>query len=417
MLRDSARRYKILRRALRRRRAQYNARFMTLLGILGGGALARMTTQAAQRLGVNVAVLDLDENCPAAQVTAYGVGGDWNDLELVTEFAQACDVVTVETEAVPVAVLAHLEAAGKIVRPSSKTLALTRDRYVLKQTLQAARLPVTPHVEVPDIDALNAFAMAQQAPLVLKTRIGSGDSSGVAKVASASAASAAFAQLAQLGAPLMAEVAQDFLREISVAAVRGQNGAHKMYPAADFRLHKGAIQCVNAPAPDTGAAQRERHGRQDGAYYFDTLDALVARVAEALDIIGAFSIELFEGRDGRLMINSVAPRPSQAGLYSIDACDVSMFENHARAVLGQPLGWTDMAAPYAVTVTIAARGDSLPSVDDFTQALQFRGARLHWYGKASAAPGRRLGHVTALNTSDPEAERIAQMFSVAMVGW
>lgn len=390
---------------------------MTLLGILGGGALARMTTQAAQKLGVNVAILDLDENSPAAQVTAYGVGGDWNDLELVTEFAQACDVVTVETEAVPVEVLAHLEAAGKVVRPSSKTLALTRDRYVLKQALHAAGLPVTPHAEVTDIDALNAFAIAQQAPLVLKTRTAGGNGIGVAKAASASAASAAFAQLSQLGVPLMAEVTQNFLREISVAAVRGQTGALKVYPAADFRLHKGAIQCMNAPAPDTYASHREKHGRQDGAYYFDTLDALVARVAETLDIIGAFSIELFEGNDGRLMVNSIAARPSQAGLYSIDACDVSMFENHARAVLGQPLGWTDMVAPFAVTVPLAARGDSMPGVDDFTQALQFRGARLHWYGKASAAPGRRLGHVTALNATDPEAERIVQMFSVAMVGW
>lgn len=390
---------------------------MTLLGILGGGALARMTTQAAQKLGVHVAVLDLDENSPAAQVTAYGVGGDWNDLELVTEFARACDVVTVETEAVPVEVLAHLEAAGKVVRPSSKTVALTRDRYVLKQTLQAAGLPVTPHADAPDIDAVNAFAVAQQAPLVLKTRIGGGHGSGVAKAVSASAASAAFAQLSQLGAPLMAEVAQNFMREISVAAVRGQTGSLKVYPAADFRLYKGAIQCVNAPAPDTCAAHREKHGRQDGAYYFDTLPALVAKVAEALDIIGAFSIELFEGRDGRLMINSVAPRPSQAGLYSIDACDVSMFENHARAVLGQPLGWTDMVAPFAVTVMLAARGDSMPGAEDFSQALQFRGARLHWYGRAGAAPGRRLGHVTALNATDPEAERIAQMFSAAIVGW
>lgn len=389
---------------------------MSIIGILGGGHIARMTTQAAQRLGANVAILDKDENSPAAQVTSLGIEGDWNDLELIGEFAQSCDVVSPETENVPVAVLKHLESQGRIVRPSSKTIEITRDRLIQKQALQAAGLPVVVHAEVATLDAARAFGEQHGYPFVLKTRTGGYDGRGNALVPSPGALEKDYERLSKLG-ELMAEQYQWFYRELAVTGVRGQDGAIKLYAVAETRCTQNIVQAVSAPAVDRFGGYLAEKGRQDGAYYFDTIAALAERVAQTIDIIGVFGIELFELRDGRIMINDVAPRPHVSGHWTIEGSLTSQFENHARALLGLPLGWTDMTAPNAATAMMLSRGDALPKALDFVQAAQLRGAHIHWYGKTSAYRTRKLGHVSGLASTDPEAERIAQMTIVALLGW
>ena len=258
---------------------------MSIIGILGGGHIARMTTQAAQRLGANVAILDKHENSPAVQVTALGVEGDWNDLELVTEFAQSCDVVSPENENVPVEVLAHLESQGRVVRPSSKTIALTRDRLIQKQTLQAAGLPVVAHADVPTLDAARAFGEQHGYPFVLKTRIGGYDGRGNALVPSPGALEKDYERLAQIGA-LMAEQYQWFYRELAVTGVRGQDGVIKLYAVAETRCTQNIVQAVSVPAVDRFDSYLAEKGRQEGAFYFADIADLAGRVAQVTGIEG-----------------------------------------------------------------------------------------------------------------------------------
>jgi 5-(carboxyamino)imidazole ribonucleotide synthase len=389
---------------------------MSIIGILGGGHTARMTAQAAQRLGALVAVLDKDENSPASQVTALAVEGDWNDFDLVSEFAQSCDVVTPESEDVPLAVLEHLEAQGCVVRPSSRTIAATRDRFLQKQLLREAGLPVAPFADAPDVESVRAFAAQYAYPVVLKTRVGGRDGRGNVLVKSAAALDGEFEALAARGA-LMVEAHQNFLREFAVDGARGQDGKVRVYDTAVTRCVRNVLQAVSAPAPDHFARHLAETGRKAGATYLPDLPALAERVAALIDVIGAFGIELFELRDGSVVINDVTPRPHFAGYWTIEGATTSQFENHVRALLGWPLGWTDMIAPHAAVAALLARGDALPKAVDFVQVAQLRGAHLHWYGKTSSYPMRRLGHVTGLAQTDPEAERIAQMAVVALLGW
>jgi 5-(carboxyamino)imidazole ribonucleotide synthase len=389
---------------------------MTILGILGGGYLSRLTTQAAQKLGINVAVVDKNEHSPASQVTAYAIDGDWNDAELLAELAETCDAITVESEAVSVDALRQLEAAGAVVRPSSAVVAALSDRLAQKQALAAHGVPMVEFTAVESIEDLSAFFAAHSYGVVLKTRVGDGDSHGIQTIRAQNEVRAAYDALAPQGA-LMVEAYEHTYRELSVCGARGQDGALKLYPVAEYKMQHGRVYVTNVPVQDRFQNYLVENGRQPDAIYFDAIEALAGRIAGALGIIGAFAIEMFEARDGRILVNDVSARPGIAGLYTVDACAVSLFENHARAVLGMPLGWTDMVAPRAATVTILGKGDEMPSTGDFASAYGMRGAHFHWYGKPSSYRLRKLGHVTGLHSTDAEAERIAGMTSVALMGW
>ncbi len=390
---------------------------MSILGILGGGHLARLTTQTAQRLGLNVAVLDKNENSPAAQVTAYAIQGDWNDLELVGELAQSCDVITPETAAVPVDVLSALEAQGRIVRPSAKTISLVRDRLTLKSTLNAAGIATVPYAPVSSLADAEAFAAAHGYPLVLKTRLGGYDNKGNAFVPSPGELPAAFARIEAQGQPMLVERYESFYRELCVVGVRGQDGAVRLYPVSEFRAIEGVVYNVNTPAADRYAALIAERGREEGAHYFADIPALATAIAERFEVIGAFGVELFETLSGKILVNDVAPHPSVSAHYTLDACETSLYENHVRALLGLPLGWTDLTAKAAVTVSLVGRNESVPGAHEFSRALSIRGAHVHWYGKPTAYRLRRLGHVTAMHDTDPEAERIASMVATHLLGW
>jgi 5-(carboxyamino)imidazole ribonucleotide synthase len=390
---------------------------MTIIGILGGGHLARVTTQAAQRLGANVAVLDLDENSPAAQITSLGIEGDWTDLELVSDMAASCDVISPETEAVPLLVLQQLETEGRVVRPSSRTVGFTRDRYVQKQVLTDNGFAVAPFAVVNSTDDIRAFAEVHGYPLFLKTRSLGHDGGGNLFVPSAGEVQKSYDQLSVQGRGLIVEQYQWHYRELAIGGVRGQDGQVRLYDITETRYADYQLQGAWAPAQDRFTEYLTEKGRVDGAVYFDGVPDLAKRVAELFEIIGAFCIELFEMRDGRILINDVAPRPHLALSWTTEGSITSIFENHVRALLGLPLGWTDRIAPFAATCVMLSRGDTLPGAQDFVAFAQMRGAHMHWYGRTSTRRGRKLGHVTGLADTDPEAERIAQMSTVALLGW
>ncbi|MCL6509762.1 MAG: 5-(carboxyamino)imidazole ribonucleotide synthase [Anaerolineae bacterium] len=366
---------------------------MTTLGILGGGQLARMLAQAAQRIGVNVAILDEDEFSPAMQVTGLGVTGSWRDRETLGEFADAVDVLTIESEFVPVELISFLEGRGRRVLPGSHTLGLVQDKFTQKQTLNAAGLPTTTYAAVGSLAEVKAFGAQHGYPLVLKTRTLGYDGYGNAQIAGEGEAQAAWDKLAVTGRALMVEKFVPFERELALIVVRGQDGRIVTYPVTETLQLNHVCHVVRA--------------EQSG---FDHPAAALGRaVVEAVDGVGAFGIEMFELPDGMLLINEIAPRVHNSGHYTIEACLTSQFENHVRAVLGLPLGWPDMVKRAAVMVNCLGTSDRMPAPRDFARVLSYRGAHLHWYGKRECRKGRKMGHVTAVHDSLAEAERIARM--------
>jgi 5-(carboxyamino)imidazole ribonucleotide synthase len=371
----------------------FGERTMTTLGILGGGQLARMLAQAAQRIGVNVAILDEDEFSPAMQVTSFGVTGSWRDREALGEFADAVDAITIESEFVPAELIEFIERRGRRVLPGSHTLALVQDKFTQKQTLNAAGLPTTAYAAVGSLEEVKAFGAQYGYPLVLKTRTLGYDGYGNAQIDREAEVQTAWEKLAATGRALMVEQFVHFKRELAIIVVRGQDGRIVTYPVTETLQLNHVCHVVRAnrsgfdhPAKDIGRA-----------------------VVEAVQGVGAFGIEMFELPDGRVLVNEVAPRVHNSGHYTIEACLTSQFENHVRAVLGLPLGWPDMVQQAAVMVNCLGTSDQMPKPRDFERALSYRGAHLHWYGKRECRKGRKMGHVTAVHDSPAEAERIARM--------
>ena len=366
---------------------------MTTLGILGGGQLARMLAQAAQRIGVNVAVLDEDEFAPAMQVTGFGITGSWGDRDALAEFADAVDALTIESEFVPLELISFVEERGRRVLPGAHTLKLVWDRFAQKQTLSAAGLPTTAYAAVDSPDEVRAFGARHGYPLVLKTRTPGPDGYSDAQIAQEEEAQAAWDKLAAAGCALMVETCVPFERELALIVVRGQDGRLVAYPVTEVLRLNQACHVVRAEQSS-----------------FDHPAAALGRAAvEAVAGVGAFGLSMFELPDGTVLVNEVAPRVHNSGHYTIEACLTSQFENHVRAALGLPLGWPDMVRRAAVTVNCLGTSDRMPAARDFARALSYRGAHLHWYGKRACRKGCEMGHVTAVHDSLAEAERIARM--------
>jgi 5-(carboxyamino)imidazole ribonucleotide synthase len=373
---------------------------MTTLGILGGGQLARMLAQAAQRIGVNAAILDEDEFSPAMQVTQFGVTGSWTDRKTLGEFADAVDAITIESEFVPTEVIAFIEQRGKRVLPSSQALSRVQDKFIQKQTLNAAGLPTTDYAAVASIDDVKAFGAQHGYALVLKTRTLGYDGNGNMQINREGEAQAAWDKLVATGRELMVEKFVDFKRELAMIVVRSEDGRVVSYPVAETVQLGHVCHCVRA--------------RETGFQH--PASGLGKQIIEAVGGIGAFGIEMFEKKDGSALINEIAPRVHNSGHYTIEGCITSQFENHVRAVLGLPLGWPDMVQKAAVMVNCLGVHETLPDARDFSKAIYYRGAHLHWYGKREIRKGRKMGHVTAVHDSEAEAERIARMSAGTLMG-
>ncbi len=366
---------------------------MTTIGILGGGAAARLLAQAAQRIGVNVAVLDPDQFSPAMQVTGLGVSGSWDDDDVLAAFADAVDAVTIGGDNVPSARVAHVAQRGRLVRPGADTLACIQNKARLKQTLRSAGLPVAPFAVISTADDLRAFAAQHGYPILLQALQGDETVIRSSRIDSEQDLAPTWERLADSHSVLLVEKLVNPAREWALVVVRGHDGQIVTYPVVEVLRWKGMIHVIRA--------------HQRG---FDHLGGDMGKAAvQAIEGVGAFGIELIELADGGRLISDVSAGVHDAGLFTIEGCLTSQFENHVRAVLGLPLGWPDMLKPAAVTVNCLGVGKPMPGPRDFARALSYRGARLHWYGERECREGQRMGHVAAIHDSLAEAERIARM--------
>ncbi|MFM6980953.1 MAG: 5-(carboxyamino)imidazole ribonucleotide synthase [Micrococcales bacterium] len=357
------------------------------IGVIGGGQLARMMTVPAINLGLTLKVLSEAHGSSASVATT--LVGDYTNIEVVREFAKTVDVITFDHEHVPLAILQALETEGVSVQPPSKALAFAQNKLRMRQKLGSLGLPMPAWAEINSAEELDAFIASNGGVAILKTPIGGYDGKGVRVVRS----SADAVDWLERFTPLLAEEKVDFVRELAQLSARRPTGEFEAWPLVQTVQENGVCAEVLAPAPGATVEVLARA-------------AEIARgVAEGLGVTGVLAVELFETRDGRLVINELAMRPHNSGHFSIEGSVTSQFEQHLRAVLDLPLGSTAMTAKHAIMVNLLGVDDSNDFLPHYLKALAaVPTAKIHTYGKL-ARKGRKMGHITVVGDS---AELIAK---------
>jgi len=354
-----------------------------VVGVVGGGQLARMMQQAAIGLGVGLRVLAQRPDDPAAQVTPGTVLGDHHDFEALKAFALGCDVLTFDHEHVPTDFLHELEAAGVAVRPGPDALVYAQDKGLMRQRLSALGLPCPEWALIATEDDLADFGATVGFPYVLKATRGGYDGRGVWVVDDLAAARAVLAGAAERGVRLLAEAKVPFVRELSAQVARSPHGQAAAYPVVESLQIDGICREVYMPAP----------GLSEEA----ALDAqrIALTVAKELGVTGMLAVEMFQTADGAVLINELAMRPHNSGHWSMDGAVTGQFEQHLRAVLDLPLGQVKPVAPVVVMANVL--GLDLPEVYPAYKHVMAHdpGVKVHMYGKA-VKPGRKIGHVNVL---------------------
>jgi 5-(carboxyamino)imidazole ribonucleotide synthase len=360
------------------------------IGVLGSGQLGRMFAIAARRMGYRVHTFSPDEDTPTGQIADYEIKAEYDDLDAVRRFARGVNVVTFEFENVS-AECVRAAAEFAPVRPDGSVLHTTQHRLREKTFLSGRRFPVTPFRHITSLQTLQAAISELGCPSVLKTAGFGYDGKGQSKIMSPDEAEQAFAALGGREAVLEAFV--DFEREVSVVAARGLDGSFVHYGVVANEHRHHILDLSVAPAEVRRDIERQAI-------------EITRSVLESLGVVGVMCVEFFLTRDGRLLINELAPRPHNSGHFTFDACVTSQFEQQLRAVCGLPLGSTELLRPAAMANLL---GDLWEQGEpDWRAALAFPEIKLHLYGKLAPRRGRKMGHLTALAASGTEAARIVR---------
>jgi len=368
------------------------------IGILGSGQLGRMLAQAARRMGYRVETLSPGTDTPTGQIADREVVADYDDLDAIASFAREVDVVTFEFENVASSAT-EVAARHAPVRPRGEVLHITQNRLREKRALAAAGLPTAPFEAVDDRQGLEAAVSRIGTPCILKTAGFGYDGKGQVRLEADTALE--WAWQAMGGGPAVLEGFVDFEAELSVVAARGVDGEQVDFGLIENR-HADHILDVSIADMPVGQAQADE-ARQ-----------IAATVMESLDVCGVLCVELFLTRDGRLLVNELAPRPHNSGHLTIEACPSSQFDQQLRAVCGLPLGDTTRKAPVAMANLL---GDLWEGGEpDWAAALFDPAVNLHLYGKVAARPGRKMGHLTAFGADRDGAMRRVMAARSALKG-
>jgi 5-(carboxyamino)imidazole ribonucleotide synthase len=357
----------------------------SVIGVLGSGQLGRMFAIAARRMGYRVHTFSPDEDTPTGQVADLEINAAYDDLDAVEKFASGVSVVTFEFENVPAETAEAAERCAP-VRPAGHVLHTTQHRLREKTFLAKAGLPLTPFQRVASREDLQKAAAEIGLPAILKTADFGYDGKGQVRILHADELDSAWKAVGECESVLEAFV--DFEREISVVAARGINGEFIHYGAIENQHQNGILNLSVSPArvPDTVTRQAVEIARE---------------VMNKLEVVGVLCVEFFLGKDGRLMINELAPRPHNSGHFTFDANLTSQFEQQLRAVCGLPLGSPTQFAPAAMANLLGDLWN--PREPNWVAAISSANVKLHLYGKLAARPGRKMGHLTAISATVEEA--------------
>ncbi len=368
------------------------------IGFLGAGQLARMSALEAFRYGMQVAVFsDRPEDEPVQFMTPHSFTGSFSRVEDMIEFAKACDVITLENEFIDSEVLLRLqEASGTPIFPDPRSFALIENKRIEKETFEKAGIPVTPYAVVENAADLKAFGLKYGWPFLLKSSKGGYDGYGNKTVHNTEEAEEAFRKLGgDKGREILAEGFVNFTHELAVQVARNEHG-HVVYPCCETIQKNHICVAVKSPAPIPEEIQKKAQ-------------QLAVAATEAIDGKGIFAYEFFLTTEGELLLNESAPRPHNSGHYTIEGALTSQFENHVRAVCGLPPGSAEMTAPHAAMINLLGTDDRSARIDHAEEALLEKDGHLHFYGKLSSKPGRKMAHYTLLGEDASVYDRAASL--------
>jgi 5-(carboxyamino)imidazole ribonucleotide synthase len=368
------------------------------LGILGGGQLGRMLIQSAINYNLDIHILDPDPGAPCKSLTSNFVNGDLKDFETVYAFGKACDVISIEIEHVNTEALIRLEKEGKKVFPQPHIIALIQDKRRQKQFYLDEGIPTAPFVLTDNKEEVRKNA--DFLPAVNKLGREGYDGRGVQLLKKTEDLEKAF------DAPGLLEKFIDFDKELAVIVSRNEAGEVDSFPSVECAFHPehNLVEFLFSPASID--PQIEHKARK-----------LAIDIIEKLDMVGLLAVEMFLTKSGELLVNEIAPRPHNSGHHTIEANFTSQFEQHLRAVMGMPLGKTDLRSPAAMVNLLGEAGFTGEAyVEGIDEAVREKGVYLHLYGKKLTKPFRKMGHVTLL-ADQPEslkekADRIKKLIKI-----
>lgn len=364
------------------------------LGILGGGQLGKMILYETRKFDITTYVLDPSAAAPSKIACNYFEQGDLMDYKTVVDFGKKVDLLTFEIENVNIEALEALEAEGKIVFPSSKTLRKIQNKAVQKQFYVDNNIPTARFETFDTSEALKEATQRGkwQFPFIWKSATGGYDGKGVAVIKN----EADFSKIENR--QCIAEQMIAFKNELAVIVVRNPSGEMKTYPVVEMEFHPEAnqVEYVICPARiDEAVAEKARK--------------LAEKVSAAFGHVGLLAVEMFQTQDDEILVNEVAPRPHNSGHYSIEASFTNQFEQQIRAILDLPLGNTDSKVG-GVMVNLVGDENHSGNVkyENITEILKMPGVTPHIYGKKETRPFRKMGHVTIVNKDLTKARKIAE---------
>jgi 5-(carboxyamino)imidazole ribonucleotide synthase len=354
----------------------------TILGILGGGQLARMTSVAASTFGVITHIYCSEsELSPAEHVATKTFKGSLHDREAILKFAETCDFITLENEFIDQEILESIDQKypGKLF-PDSKTFKMIGDKISEKESFKKAGINVTPFSPVKNPEDIKKFADIHGFPVVLKSSKGGYDGYGNTTIKSATEIDEKFKTLK---GQLLVEAFIPYEKELAVMVARNNNNEIVIYPIAHTIQENHICHFVSVPADiSTDLALK--------------IEDEVKKAMMAINAVGIFAFEFFLTKEGNLYLNESAPRPHNSGHYSIEGCTTSQFNNHVRSVLNFPLGKTDLRSPHVLMLNLLGTKNQTAELTPLKSFLEIPDGHLHLYGKKFSKVGRKMGHFTLL---------------------
>ena len=364
----------------------------TKLGILGGGQLGRMLIQEAVNFNIHISVLDPAVNAPCADLANNFVVGNFNDYQTVLDFGKTVDVLTIEIEHVNIEALEELERMGKKVFPRPSALRTIQDKGLQKQFYKANDIPTAPFHLIDNAE--DALLFKEKGPFMQKLRKGGYDGKGVTPLRTEAEFNGAF------NAPSVLEEFVPFVKELAVIVARNESGEIATFPLVEMEFNPEANLVEFIFSPANVSIDIENNAKK-----------IASDIANKLEHVGLLAIELFLTEDGNVLVNEIAPRPHNSGHHTIEACFVSQYGMHLRAILNMPLGSTGLRTTAVMINLLGEKGfEGKARYENIEEVLHTEGAYIHLYGKEDTKPFRKMGHITVCNTNLEEAKDIARRF-------
>jgi 5-(carboxyamino)imidazole ribonucleotide synthase len=359
------------------------------IGIIGGGQLGKMITQEAKRMSLKVIILDPSEECPASSISDEQIVADFKDEDAIRKLASKSDVLTYEIELANSITLKQLQTKKYPVYPSPETLAIIQNKYRQKSFLKDNDLAVPKFDLVDSEDHLRALCAIYGFPAMLKLCEDSYDGRGNFLIKSKDKIHEAIGYFA--GKECMLEKFVPYQKEISILVARNSRGQIESFPTGENIHIKGILDTTIVPARISEKVNIRAK-------------KMAQKTMKALSGAGIFGIEMFVMQDENVVINEIAPRPHNSGHYSIEACSISQFEQHLRAILNLPLSKPELLCPAVMVNILGSLNHNGPyEIKGLKNLFSVPGVKLHVYGKKISKPRRKLGHITVTAKTIEEA--------------